>query len=75
MHLLTDLCLEFGLYVDKHGDPSRAAGMMEWEGTAERVALHSPYILLFDSRFIEVRPLEIERLMQIKTKEDHWKDY
>jgi len=57
--------LEFGLYVDKHGDPSRAAGTIEWEGTAERVALHSPYVLLFDSRFIEVRHLETGRLMQI----------
>ncbi|THU88754.1 Dbl homology domain-containing protein [Dendrothele bispora CBS 962.96] len=56
---------EFGLYVDKHGDPSRAAGTIEWEGTAERVALHSPYILLFDSRFIEVRHLETGRLVQI----------
>ncbi|ESK83843.1 signal transducer [Moniliophthora roreri MCA 2997] len=56
---------EFGLYVDKHGDPSRAAGTIEWEGTAERVALHSPYILLFDQRFIEIRHLETGRLVQI----------
>ncbi|KAL0567587.1 Rho guanine nucleotide exchange factor [Marasmius crinis-equi] len=56
---------EFGLFVNKHGDPSRAAGTIEWEGTAERVALHSPYILLFDSRFIEVRHLETGRLVQI----------
>ena len=38
---------------------------VEWEGTAERVALHMPYILLFDSRFIEVRRLETGRLVQI----------
>ncbi|KAJ3569204.1 hypothetical protein NP233_g5203 [Leucocoprinus birnbaumii] len=56
---------EFGVYVDKHGDPSRAAGTIEWEGTAERVALHHPYILLFDSRFIEVRHIETGRLAQI----------
>lgn len=59
-------CLtEFGLYVDKHGDPSRSAGTIEWEGTAERVALHSPYILLFDTRFIEIRHIETGRLAQI----------
>ncbi|KAE9397959.1 citron-like protein, partial [Gymnopus androsaceus JB14] len=56
---------EFGVYVDKHGDPNRAAGTVEWEGTAERVALHAPYVLLFDSRFIEVRHLETGRLVQI----------
>ncbi|EKM81602.1 hypothetical protein AGABI1DRAFT_54457, partial [Agaricus bisporus var. burnettii JB137-S8] len=56
---------EFGVYVDKHGDPSRSAGTIEWEGTAERVALHHPYILLFDSRFIEVRHVETGRLAQI----------
>ncbi|KAE9397961.1 hypothetical protein BT96DRAFT_940494 [Gymnopus androsaceus JB14] len=56
---------EFGVYVDKHGDPNRAAGTIEWEGTAERVALHAPYVLLFDSRFIEVRHLETGRLAQI----------
>ena len=56
---------EFGLYVDRHGDPSRQAGTIEWEGTAERVAWHPPYVLLFDSRFIEVRHVETGRLAQI----------
>ena len=56
---------EFGLYVDKHGDPSRATGTIDWEGKAARVALHHPYILLFDSRFIEVRHVETGHLAQI----------
>ncbi|KAF8075167.1 CNH domain-containing protein [Lyophyllum atratum] len=56
---------EFGLYVDKHGDPSRQAGTVEWEGTAEKVALHSPYVLIFDSRFIEIRDIGTGRLVQI----------
>ncbi|KAJ3809165.1 CNH domain-containing protein [Lentinula aff. lateritia] len=56
---------EFGLYVNKHGDPSRHTGSIEWEGTAERVALHPPYILLFDTRFIEVRHVQTGRLAQI----------
>lgn len=59
------LAQEFGLYVDKHGDPSRAFDTIEWEGNADRVALHAPYILLFDSRFIEIRHLETGRLAQI----------
>ena len=57
--------LEFGLYVDKHGDPCRTMGTIEWEGTAERVAFHAPYILLFDSRFIEIRHVETGLLVQI----------
>ncbi|EJD07469.1 Dbl domain-containing protein [Fomitiporia mediterranea MF3/22] len=56
---------EFGLYVDRHGDPSRSVGTIEWEGTAERVAWHPPYVLLFDSRFIEIRHVETGRLAQI----------
>ncbi|TFK39736.1 CNH domain-containing protein [Crucibulum laeve] len=56
---------EFGIFVNKHGTPSRSFGTIEWEGTAERVALHAPYILLFDPRFIEVRHLDTGRLAQI----------
>ncbi|KAG8221089.1 hypothetical protein J3R82DRAFT_2607 [Butyriboletus roseoflavus] len=56
---------EFGIYVDKHGAPSRSTGTIEWEGTAERVAMHWPYILLFDSRFIEVRHVSNGLLAQI----------
>ncbi|KAF8548709.1 Dbl homology domain-containing protein [Imleria badia] len=56
---------EFGIYVNKHGAPSRSTGTIEWEGTAERVAMHWPYILLFDSRFIEVRHVSTGLLAQI----------
>ncbi|KAG8961323.1 hypothetical protein FRC03_005538 [Tulasnella sp. 419] len=57
---------EFGLYVDRHGDPNRGLnGVIEWEGTAERVAFHPPYVLIFDSRFIEVRHIQKGRLVQI----------
>lgn len=63
--LFTIIPLEFGIYVDRYGDPSRATGLIEWEGTAERVACHTPYILLFDSRFIEVRHIDTGRLAQI----------
>ena len=51
--------------MDKHGDPSRPSGTIEWEGTAERVALHHPYVLLFDSHFIEIRHISTGRLVQI----------
>ncbi|KAF7371013.1 hypothetical protein MSAN_00735500 [Mycena sanguinolenta] len=54
---------EFGVYVDRHGKPRRNGTTIEWEGNAEKVALHQPYILLFDSRFIEIRNIETGRLM------------
>lgn len=55
----------------KHGDPSRGDhGTIEWEGSADRVALHKPYILLFHSRFIEVRHLDTGRLSQIIPGDD-----
>lgn len=58
--------LEFGIYVNEHGGEStRAMGMIEWEGTAEGVALHPPYFLLFNSTFIEVRHLATGQLCQI----------
>lgn len=61
------LCVvtEFGMYVDRHGDPSRAVITVEWEGTAEKVAYHPPYVLLFDPRFIEIRHVDTGRLAQI----------
>lgn len=62
---MTFVWIEFGLYVDKHGEPSRALSTIEWEGTAEQVALHPPYVLLFDSRFIEIRHISTGRLAQI----------
>jgi len=45
--------------------PSRNTGIIEWEGTAERVAIHWPYIVLFNSHFIEVRHVEAGLLTQI----------
>ncbi|TCD69644.1 hypothetical protein EIP91_006871 [Steccherinum ochraceum] len=52
------LCYEdFGIFVDHRGLPTRSGDTVEWEGKAKRVALHPPYILLFDPQFIEVREL------------------
>ena len=62
---VAQMVIEFGIYVNKHGAPSRSTGTIEWEGTAERVAMHWPYILLFDSRFIEVRHVSTGLLAQI----------
>lgn len=51
--------------MNRSGVPSREACIIEWEGTADSVAFHSPYLLLFDPRFIEIRHVETGRLSQI----------
>ncbi len=59
--------------MNRHGDPSRTKGTIEWEGTAEaaeHTAWHPPYILIFDSRFIEVRHAETGRLCQVIPSND-----
>lgn len=63
---LSPLFIEFGLYVDQHGMPSRGIqGVIEWEGIAEHVALHPPYVLVFATNFIEIRHASTGRLVQI----------
>jgi hypothetical protein len=57
--------LEFGLFVDRYGHPSPKLGIIEWEGKADYVAMHAPYVLLFDTRFIEIRHIQTGRLAQI----------
>ena len=46
------------------GEPNLTMGTIEWEGTAEHVAWHPPYVLIFNSRFIEVRHISAGRLCQ-----------
>ncbi|KAI0641008.1 CNH-domain-containing protein [Trametes meyenii] len=65
------LCFdEYGLYVDKRGAPSRSPPTIEWEGLAMQAAWHAPYVLLFNSSFVEVRHVESGRLAQIITGKD-----
>jgi hypothetical protein len=64
-YVISPIFSEFGLYLNRHGHPSRTKGIIEWEGTAEHVAWHHPYILIFNSRFIEVRHVETGRLRHV----------
>lgn len=62
---LTTSFKEFGFYVNKTGEPNLTKGTIEWKGPAEDVAWHPPYVLIFNSRFIEVRHISAGRLCQI----------
>jgi hypothetical protein len=67
---LTTFHTEFGLYVDRHGDPNLTKGTIEWEGTADHVAWHPPYVLIFKSHSIEVRLVDTGKLCQIIRGQD-----
>jgi len=66
-NLCVSLCSssEFGVYIDKHGTLINGRVVIEWEGIAERVSYHHPYILLFSSNFVEVRHAASGQLEQI----------
>lgn len=57
--------LEFGCYVTKYAVPTRKAGYVRWETTAESYAERGPHLLLFSHNFIEVRNTGTGRLMQV----------
>lgn len=60
---------EFGLYVDSQGEPSRQSGVIQWDIRAQRAALHSIYILLFNYSSIEIRHIATGDLVQIISEE------
>ncbi|KAF8301389.1 hypothetical protein DL93DRAFT_2187748, partial [Clavulina sp. PMI_390] len=43
----------------------RRARIIEWEGTAELVAFHQPYVFIFALQFIEIRHIANGKLVQI----------
>lgn len=60
--------IDFAFYADRHGDPvrERFKDLIEWEGRPDTVVYCAPYILAFDSRFIEIRDISRRgKLVQI----------
>lgn len=51
--------------MDKHGTLISDRVAVEWEGLAERVSYHYPFVFLFSSKFVEVRHANSGRLEQI----------
>lgn len=48
-------CLEIAFYIDKKGRRIRPDWIINWEGHPTAFAFRYPYILAFDSSFIEIR--------------------
>jgi len=64
------LCFEmYAVYINKHGDISRSA-ILEFVGKARTAALFGPYIILFDSDFVEIRNANNGRLRQVISGRD-----
>ncbi|KAK0548821.1 RHO1 GDP-GTP exchange protein 2 [Tilletia horrida] len=58
---------EFAFYVNKNGWRSRNNWIVHWEGYPTSFALHMPYILAFEPKFIEVRHVDTGALHQVIT--------
>jgi len=60
------LCYDaFACYVDRLGEPVRLDNIIEWEGTPHSVAFRAPYVLAFDTRFVEIRDSASGQLVQL----------
>ncbi|KAJ3232541.1 RHO1 GDP-GTP exchange protein 2 [Chytriomyces hyalinus] len=56
---------EFAFFVDRLGRRSRGKSLIQWAGAPTSFAFISPYILAFDSTFIEIRNVFTVKLAQI----------
>lgn len=68
--LFTIYFSEFGCYIDNHGIPVRSAGYISWECRATAYAHRGAHLLLFSSKFIEVRGIASGKLVQVIEGED-----
>lgn len=53
--------LEIAFYIDKKGRRIRPDWIIHWEGHPNAFAFRYPYILAFDSSFIEIRHVNTVR--------------
>ncbi|KAJ1959992.1 RHO1 GDP-GTP exchange protein 2, partial [Dipsacomyces acuminosporus] len=56
---------EFAFYVNRNGQRARSNWMIHWVGTPSSFKLDYPYILAFDSLFIEVYHVETAAIVQV----------
>ncbi|KAI7885811.1 hypothetical protein K492DRAFT_156902 [Lichtheimia hyalospora FSU 10163] len=56
---------EMAFYIDKKGRRLRSDWMIRWEGQPTAFAVSFPYIVAFDSTFIEVRDMNTGDLVQV----------
>ncbi|KAJ1796854.1 RHO1 GDP-GTP exchange protein 2 [Coemansia sp. RSA 2399] len=60
------LCYDvFAFYVNRNGQRARFSWMIHWVGTPTSFKFEYPYVLAFDSQFIEVRHVETAAMVQV----------
>ncbi len=59
---------ECAVYINKVGEISRSV-MLEFVGKAQSAAMYGPYVLLFDTDFVEIRNAQNGRLRQVISDE------
>ncbi|KAI8985074.1 CNH domain-containing protein [Pilobolus umbonatus] len=65
------LCYDaFAFMVNIHGAFVANSPLIEWKGTPQSVAFYNPYVIGFDSRFIEVRHVQTGELIQVLAGEN-----
>lgn len=61
---------DFSFFVNGNGWRSRPEFMIYWEGLPSHFALSYPYLIAFDSNFIEIRHMETGDLVRVITGEN-----
>ncbi|KAJ2044728.1 RHO1 GDP-GTP exchange protein 2, partial [Coemansia sp. S16] len=56
---------EFAFYVNRNGQRARSNWMIHWVGTPVSFKFDYPYVLAFDSQFIEVYHVETASVVQV----------
>ncbi|KAJ1671494.1 RHO1 GDP-GTP exchange protein 2, partial [Coemansia sp. RSA 25] len=56
---------EFAFYVNRNGQRARSNWMIHWVGTPTSFKFEYPYVLAFDSQFIEVYHVETASVVQV----------
>ena len=56
---------EFAFYVDKSGRRARSDYLVQWEGEPSAFSLDYPYVIAYNSSFVEIRHVETGGLVQI----------
>lgn len=59
---------EFSFFINGNGWRSRPDWIIHWEGTPHQIVLSYPYLIAFDSSFIEIRDMDRELLRIIPSE-------
>lgn len=68
LYIYVYINLEYAFYIDSKGNRLFSKFLIEWEGTPESFAFSYPFIMAFDSCFIEIRNVITVSINIVDTK-------